>query len=1129
MFTDPQQINYSSYAISRHVLCSLLLLLTLSLLAGQVTAQNEKDMPALELGKPIERELAGDAAHSYRIVLAPNQFLHLVVEQKGIDVVVALFAPDGKKIAEVDSPNGTLSPEPLFFIAEIAGTHRLEIRSLEKAALAARYQVEVVELRDATARDQKRMQAEALISEADHLKQLGEAAARHQAIDKYRAAVPLWQAVSDRKKEAHTILSVGQTQYALGQLTNAIESYNLALLLFRALNDLVGEANALNDMGIAHSSLGDMPKSVELYSQALVLFRKAGDKQGEGGALNNLAGIQWDIGDFDKALEFYLQALPLTRSIKDVQAEASVLGNIGEAYRSLGEYQRAFDYYEQSLKPTRAIKDHSGEAYLLDNMGSLYSSLGDFQTALPYLTRGLEIRRRIGDQVGEEISLNNLGSLYRRRRDFTKALEYYNQGLILARNIHSPETAELANLGGTYLDLNEPSKAIAYYQQALALAIKVNSHPFEAKSLSGLGESYLAAGEIQKAADYSNQALQLSRSVKDRKLEASTHYHLARCASKSGDIMGALPRIEEALALVESVRTKIGGYELRSAYFATVQGYYEFYIDLLMQLHKRQPAAGYESEALQASERQRARSLLEILAEANADIRQGIDLPLAAGEVSLQQQLNTKAQLQMRLLSGPHSDEQALTIAREIESLTTELQQVEARIRQTSPRYAALTQPTPLTLKEIQTQVLDEDTLLLEYSLGKDRSYLWAVTPTSITSFELPKRDEIEALARQVYAQLTTDRKRETKTSAGQRELKRENAEAGSGPEAALRLSKMLLGPIASQLGTKRLLVVADGALQYIPFGALPVPIGSGPTAVSEITRKKKSTTNKYRPLVVEHEIVSLPSASTLAVLRKEVKDRKPAEKTVAILADPVFESDDERVRQALKTPVGAPNNLPVAKSRELPLGMERAAIESGLKGARLTIPRLPATRDEARQILSLVPPAQSKGSFDFDASRQTATSRELSQYRYVHFATHGFLDSLHPELSGIVLSMVDEKGNQQDGFLRAHEIFNLKLPAELVVLSACQTGLGKEVKGEGLVSLTRGFMYAGAARVVVSLWSVNDEATAELMSRFYRGMLKDNLRPAAALRAAQISLMKERAWPSPFYWAAFTIQGEWR
>ena len=165
----------------------------------------------------------------------------------------------------------------------------------------------------------------------------------------------------------------------------------------------------------------------------------------------------------------------------------------------------------------------------------------------------------------------------------------------------------------------------------------------------------------------------------------------------------------------------------------------------------------------------------------------------------------------------------------------------------------------------------------------------------------------------------------------------------------------------------------------------------------------------------------------------------------------------------------------------------------------------------------------------DFRASRNAVLDPALGQYRYLHFATHGYLDSERPGLSALLLSMIDENGNRQDGFLRANEVYNLKLSADLVVLSACQTGLGKEIKGEGLVGLTRGFMYAGAPRIVVSLWSVNDRATADLMTAFYRKMLRQGARPAAALRAAQIEMWKQKSWRSPFYWAAFTLQGEWR
>jgi CHAT domain-containing protein len=284
-----------------------------------------------------------------------------------------------------------------------------------------------------------------------------------------------------------------------------------------------------------------------------------------------------------------------------------------------------------------------------------------------------------------------------------------------------------------------------------------------------------------------------------------------------------------------------------------------------------------------------------------------------------------------------------------------------------------------------------------------------------------------------------------------------------------------------------------------------------------------------FTPLILEHEIINLPSASTLALLRRETAGRKTALNTIAVLADPVFTSEDARVKRNASQADGKNSQPAPAKSRAKERPLAKSALESAVAGFSLQIPRLMGTRLEASGILDLVPESQRKQALDFKASRATATSPELSNYSIIHFATHGILNSVHPELSGIVLSLVDEQGQAQDGFLRLHEIYNLRLPVELVVLSACQTGLGKQIKGEGLVGLTRGFMYAGAPRVVASLWKVDDEATAELMKLFYKGMVVEELRPGAALRAAQVAMWKQSRWQEPYYWAAFMLQGEWK
>jgi CHAT domain-containing protein len=491
--------------------------------------------------------------------------------------------------------------------------------------------------------------------------------------------------------------------------------------------------------------------------------------------------------------------------------------------------------------------------------------------------------------------------------------------------------------------------------------------------------------------------------------------------------------------------------------------------------------------------------LLELLTEANANIRSGINPELLQQERTLQQQLSTAEYNREKLLKGQYTDKQLNEIKQQIETLLTQLQQLGGQIRINSPRYAALKYPQPLNLQQIQQQVLDDNTLLLEYSLGEERSYLWAVTPTSITSYELPKRADIEAAAKAFYNQL--------------------KSEQGSLDEG-MKLSQMLLAPVANQLGNKRLLIVGDGILQSIPFAAFPrPPLGTSDTWGGDACFSPT-------PMLVNHEIVSLPSASTIAILRNELKDRKPAPQTLVTIADPVFEPNDPRFKtsQAQQNPPSAPSEA------------KRSAIETGVN-----LQRLEYTRKEAEAILNLVPENQRFSAFDFAASRPTATKTDLSQYRIIHLATHGLLNTTHPELSGVVLSLFDETGADTDGFLRLNDIFNLNLPAELVVLSACETGLVglvadettqelKEAKkGEGIGGLTRGFMYAGAKRVVVSLWSVNDTATAKMMTKFYQQMLDKGVNPVAALRAAQLEMMKTEQWKAPYYWAPFVIQGEWR
>ncbi|WP_081594674.1 CHAT domain-containing protein [Allocoleopsis franciscana] len=830
-----------------------------------------------------------------------------------------------------------------------------------------------------------------------------------------------------------------------------------------------------------------------------------------------------------QAITKFEEALPLYRAVGDRQSESLILNEIGYIYSDLGEKQKALEYYNQSLPLRRAAGDKRGEAVTLNNIGRVYSDLGEKQKALEYYNQSLPLRRAAGDKRGEAVTLNNIGRAYDALGEKQKALEYYNQSLPLSRATanKAQEAVTLNNIGVVYDTLGEKQKALEYYNQSLPLSRATANKAQEARTLSNIGVVYHALGEKQKALEYYNQSLPLSRATANKAQEAVTLYNFAYLDRSQGNLNDALTQIEAAINIIEDLRTKIGSQELRASYFASKQDYYQFYIDLLMQLHKTNPSKGYDALALHASERARARSLLELLTEANANIRQGVNPELLEREQTLQQQLSAAEYNREQLLKGQYTDKQLNEIKQQIATLLTQLQQVEGEIRINSPHYAALKYPQPLTLPQIQQQVLDDNTILLEYSLGEERSYLWAVTKTSITSYELPKRTEIETAAQKFYQQL--------KSEAG-------NIEEG------MKLSQMILAPVMNQLGNKRLLIVGDGALQSIPFAALPIPQNTQasvlPAPRREInlpanssSRLKTTQTpinsplqrtlamsqgfkpladvNSYTPLLVNHEIVSLPSASTIAVLRNELKDRKPAPKTLVAVADPVFEPNDPRLKKA-----GENSSSSSSTSTEA----TRSAIEMGVN-----LQRLEYTRKEADAILALVPDNQQFSAFDFAANRTTATKPDLSQYRIIHLATHGLLNTINPELSGVVLSLLDENGADTNGFLRLNDIFNLNLPAELVVLSACETGLGKDVKGEGLVGLTRGFMYAGAKSVTVSLWSVSDTATSILMTKYYQQMLDKGVNPVAALRAAQLEMMKTEQWKAPYYWAAFLVQGEWR
>ena len=1038
--------------------------------SGVLPAVARAETPPQHLlaGISIERELAGGQSHSYQIMAETGQYLRVTVEQLGLDVVVELYAPDAQKLAEVDGPYSSRGTELAVVIAPLTGSYRLVVVSHEQPSTAGKYKIQVTDLRAVTPAERDWLNAQEAISEAAKLRKPPSAENLRRAVTKYEEALTGWRALGDEIREAETLNEIGGIyQNYFGEPAQALRYRTQALELFRQRQHVLGEAQVLGNIGYSHFLLGDPQQAESFTTQALTAHR----------ATDN----------------------PLDVAI--------MLDNLGLIYAATGEMQAALAYHQQALQSFKALGRRSDEGIALTNLAQAFSTLGNYLQALEMYKQSFALATNPAEQG---LALRGMGVQYFLQGEVVKAVEFYEQALPLYRQVNNRrhEAWLLSDLGYCFTQLADYPRAQEHLTQALVLSRTLQMRNFEAWGLYRLSVLHVQSKQPEKALDTIAQTLSLSRLTGDNRLEAEALRLRASLELERGDLDAALRSNEESLRTVEAIRSKVVSQQLRVTFQASNLNYYTQQVEILMRQHQLNPKAEWANMALQVAESSLVRGLLDLLTEAHTDIRQGVDPDLLAQERRLQQQINAKALVKERLSISKQNESKALAIGKELIALTTENDQLQGRIRATSPSYAALTQPQPLTAKEIQQQLLDEDTLLLEFALGEKQSYLWVVSPQEIKSYPLPSRAEITAAARKVYDQWTQI------PTAGATTRSQADAQA---------LSQMLLGVAASQLGNKRLLIVAPEILAYVPFSALPEPeLSSG----SSSEAAKRETQNS-KPLILNHEIVNLPSASVLAVLRKETAKRKSAPKTVAVLADPVFEANDPRVAMAKsKRAISAPNEVATNVPAET---FSRAVRSMNFKDDRATLGRLAFSRDEADAIAALTTSAQGMKAVSFDASRTTAMSDKLGQFRIVHFATHGFLNSEHPELSGLVFSMLDEQGKPQDGFLRLHEIYNLKLPADLVVLSACQTGLGKEIKGEGLIGLTRGFMYAGAERVVASLWRVNDYATAELMKQFYRGMLKENLRPAAALRAAQLSMWKRKRFNNPYFWAAFTMQGEWR
>lgn len=1130
---------------------------------AEVTVELEEDAPA------VKREIDWRQSHSYRFAATTGQYRRFVVEQQGVDLVLNLSGPGGQKIIEADSQVGPCGPESASLVAESSGVFVLEVRlsPLDKGNGGA-YELRAEAARVPADEDLKRIAAERLFAEGRRLQREAalevkpEAAlkVRQQAVGKYVEALALWQEIRDRRAEADTLHNIGWTHKQSESLAEAEDFFGRAVALRQELGDGQCAGYTLNEFAAAYRDLNAPEKALDLYARAVSIFRETHDRKGEALALHNTAFTHQRLGDVLTARQFYAKALPLWQAEKHLRMEARTTNNLGGIYDETGEPQQALEAYERAAQVSREIGLYSLLGVALSHTGKVFDRLGEWEEARRRYAEALSFYRdkeRCEDPAlcreAEAATLVNIGTGYVELNDLDNALDKFGEALSLLRGnnlvklegetlshichvrslrgeyesapacyepalalSHKAKDARgksmtLRRMGAALLALNRLPLALEKYQEALRVLKATAIIQGRTQILNELGRAYALAGDEEKSLAHFTEALELCRAVEDRFNEARALYGIALAERRKGQLGEAAGSVGAAIEIVESLRGAVASQRLRASYLASKLDYYELDIDLKMQMHRLQPSAGYDEAALHVSEKSRARNLIESLSADRAGLSEGVEPALVHRRRDLGRKLRAKAaareNLKAQLLNEKTPKrrsaliaEQVATLSKDIAAVATEYDELGMQLHARSPLYNSIARP--IGAAEIR-RLLDDDSLLLEFALGEERSYVWAVTSADCVGYELPGRKEIEKAAGALIAALTE------RARAAPAPLSRQAQRAAEGGEPyrehAAALSRILLEKVGNHLSKRRLVIVADGVLQYVPFGVLPAP--------------GKPAGGGDDPLISRHEVVYEPSASVLAALRREAGRRQPASGVLAVFADPVFEGDDTRIHPTEASRRPAP---------PLPADVRGALTRAGVLGDA-GFSRLRASKLEAEEIMSLVPVEKRMVATGFAANLAAATSPELAKYRIIHFATHGLFDDETPELSGLLLSLYDARGRAQDGYLMLHDIYDLRLSAELVVLSACRTGLGKDIRGEGLVGLTRGFMYAGSPRVVASLWKVDSEASYELMSHFYRGMLADGQPPAAALRSAQLAMRRSRRWKSPFYWAGFVLQGEWR
>lgn len=1016
--------------------------------------------------------------------------------------------------------------------AQAGQAYTIELVSTEYTDAVATHRISVSRVRDAAA-----LQGHRYMSEAAEANFLGGDGNWRRSFSRYADALGIWREQGDKAEQARTLLNIANLQYwqfaawqeaadtaagaaalyadlgytqlhanalflqaaslieaALASASNAesaspeaaalfdraLRIFDTALQTFLDIGDEYGEARTLNNIGLTYYYMDDWPEAAKYFKEAAPKFRAQKEWSDELNPLANLAVIDFELGRFVQAVDSLTRLLELIPADQEPAWRADTYDNLGASLLVLGQVDGALKSFFEALALHEQTESAKGLGRSLTGIGSTYFSIGEMELAQEYFERALPIREQANDGRGQVAVLHFLGDVHRHLGNYARALHFHDRARNLAVTPMAKAKIDILRARDQF-DAAKFDAAADILEQVNAAARQANASAVVADSSYELGRTLARSGSTDRAQLKLEEAQGVYQKVGSLGGQAQSLLELGRIR-QAIDINAAIENARQAITHIEQLRGRVANPELRAVYLSTRRHYYEFLIDVLMQSHDAAGTADEASDfllqALSVSERARARATVDLMSEAAVDIRRGVDPELRARQYELYGELAQKQYVRDRLLAQEADPDSVTSVVSELQDIRTALEVLEIELRDSNPRLSILGNPAVLNTEQIQEQ-LDEDSVVLQYWLGNTASYIWIVTRSDVRSARIADRRTIDRLARQVYESLSS--------------IRMDSASARARQAAVEALSELVIGPAADAIADKvRIIVAADGSLQYVPFSLL--------------------LTDGESALINTHEVVVVPSITALAAQRQTFADRSPAGKTLAAIGDPVFEYSDSRLDG-----VAAKSSGEVVSTSFFGLSSEQADLS-----------RLPFSAMEIERISDLVADDDRLVATGFEATRQQIIGGAIADYRIVHFGTHGLVNDRHPALSTLVFSLVNQNGRPSNGFLRLHDIYNLELAADLVVLSACETGLGREIRGEGLVGLTQGFMYAGARSVIASLWRVSDRATAELMTLFYKYLLEDGYPPASALRRAQQDMAGERRWRDPYFWSGFVLHGDW-